>query len=175
VVVGYVGRLAREKVRRLEEIACIPGVELAVIGDGPSRGMLERRLPNATFTGMLRGPDLARAFSSLDVFVHPGEAETFCQTVQEAQASGVPVVAPAAGGPRDLIVHGVTGLLYDPSDRRSLRRSVATLAGDPVLRASLAAAAQRSVRPCDWSFVVDLLIDQHYTAVVSRPHLPAAA
>ncbi len=131
VVVGYVGRLAPEKqVSRLTELARIPGTRLVVIGDGPSRPWLEKRLPEAKFTGMLRGMDLARAFASLDVFVHTGEAETFCQTVQEAQASGVPVVAPAAGGPLDLVDPGRTGLLYDPADAESLRRTVATLVGD---------------------------------------------
>ncbi len=176
VLVGYVGRLAPEKqVRRLEEVARIPGTRLVVVGDGPSRAQLERRLPEARFTGMLRGLDLARAFASLDVFVHTGEAETFCQTVQEAQASGVPVVAPAAGGPLDLVEQGRTGLLYDPADPRSLRRSVATLAGDPDLRRSLAAAAAERVSRAGWAAVVDELVTTHYAAVVDQGAAVAAA
>jgi phosphatidylinositol alpha 1,6-mannosyltransferase len=167
VVVGYVGRLAPEKqVRRLVEVAQVPGIRLVVIGDGPSRDWLERRLPQATFTGLLRGRDLAGAFASLDVFVHTGEAETFCQTVQEAQASGAAVVAPAAGGPLDLVVPGRTGLLYDPTDRRSLRRAVATLVGDADLRGQLAQAALDRVGERSWATVVDELIEVHYRAVV---------
>ncbi len=167
VVVGYVGRLAPEKqVRRLEEVARIPGTRLVVIGDGPSRSWLERRLPQAKFTGMLRGLDLARAFASLDVFVHTGEAETFCQTVQEAQASGVPVVAPAAGGPLDLVEQGRTGLLYDPADPRSLRRTVATLVGDGGLREALARQALDRVAHRGWADVVDELVAEHYSAVL---------
>lgn len=163
VVVGYVGRLAAEKqVRRLAEIAPVAGTRLVVIGDGPARSWLEKRLPGAKFTGMLRGRDLARAFASLDVFVHTGEAETFCQTVQEAQASGVPVVAPGVGGPVDLVTHGRTGLLFDPADRTSLRRSVAALVADADLRATLSREAMTLVGGRSWAAVVDELIDIHY-------------
>ncbi|MGA9746292.1 MAG: glycosyltransferase family 1 protein, partial [Nocardioides sp.] len=144
LVVGYVGRLAAEKeVRRLVEVAQVPGVRVVVVGDGPERSWLERHLPDAVFTGMRSGVALAEAFASLDVFVHTGTHETFCQTVQEAQASGVPVVAPSAGGPLDLVRHGVNGLLFDPDDPRSLRRSVARLMGDPVQRADLGETGRR--------------------------------
>ncbi|HEY5853980.1 MAG TPA: glycosyltransferase family 1 protein, partial [Aldersonia sp.] len=102
LIVGYVGRLAPEKhVERLEVLDRT--TKLVIVGDGPERNRLQKRLPNATFTGELHGADLARAYASLDVFVHAGEHETFCQAVQEALASGVPVIAPDAGGPRDLV------------------------------------------------------------------------
>jgi phosphatidylinositol alpha 1,6-mannosyltransferase len=176
VVVGYVGRLAAEKqVRRLVELADLPGTRLVIIGDGPLRPWLEHRLPEATFTGMLGGQELATAFASLDVFVHPGEAETFCQTVQEAQASGVPVVAPAAGGPLDLVEHGRTGLLYDPADRASLREAVNRLANDPALRRSLARQAQRKVAGRTWAHVVDELVNVHYAAVIAPADQELAA
>ncbi|MEO7350639.1 MAG: glycosyltransferase family 1 protein [Marmoricola sp.] len=168
VVIGYVGRLAAEKqVRRLVELADLPGTRLAIIGDGPLRPWLEQRLPAATFTGMLGGQELATAFASLDVFAHPGEAETFCQTVQEAQASGVPVIAPAAGGPLDLIEHARTGLLYDPADGTSLRRAAERLTDDPGLRRSIAWQAQRQVAGRSWAHVVDELVNEHYAAVIS--------
>ncbi len=167
VVIGYVGRLAAEKqVRRLVELDGISGSRLVIIGDGPLRPWLEQRLPTATFTGMLGGTGLATAFATLDVFVHPGEAETFCQTVQEAQASGVAVVAPAAGGPLDLVDHGHTGLLYDPGDPGSLRRTVEHLVADQPLRRSLVRQARSRVAGLTWSRVVDELVEVHYAAVL---------
>ena len=175
-VVGYVGRLAPEKqVRRLVEVSRLPGVRVVVVGDGPERESLERRMPDAVFTGMLGGADLARAFATLDVFVHPGESETFCQTVQEAQASGVPVVAVAAGGPLDLVEHGRTGLLYDPRAEGALAQQVARLVADPVLRHELADRAAREVAQRGWAAVVDQLVEQHYRAVLRPgPHRAAA-
>lgn len=176
VVVGYVGRVAAEKqVRRLADVARIPGARLVVIGDGPERGWLEQRVPGAHFTGMLGGEDLASAFASLDVFVHPGESETFCQTVQEAQASGVPVVAAAAGGPLDLVRHGRTGLLFDPSDPDSLCREVAALVDDRDLRGRLAGHALDDVAGRSWSAVVDQLVEDHYVPVVRRRSIVSAA
>lgn len=166
-VVGYVGRLAPEKrVRRLVELADLPGTQLVVVGDGPERAWLQQRLPHAVFTGMLGGPELARAFASLDVFVHTGEDETFCQTVQEAQASGAAVVAPASGGPLDLVDHGRTGLLYDVRDPHALRRAVGELLADPAGRDRLAGLAEHAVSGRTWASVVDDLVG-HYRAVLA--------
>lgn len=165
-VVGYVGRLAPEKrVRRLVELADLPDTHLVVVGDGPERAWLQQRLPHATFTGMLGGQELARTFASLDVFVHTGEDETFCQTVQEAQASGLAVVAPASGGPLDLVDHGRTGLLYDVRDPHALRRAVGHLVADPAGCARLGELAERAVAGRTWARVVDDLVG-HYRAVL---------
>jgi len=169
VRVGYVGRLAREKqLHLLAGLDRLDGAELVLVGDGPTRRDLERLLPGATFTGVLHGAELSQAYADLDVFVHPGRHETFCQAVQEALASGVPVVAPGSGGPLDLVGDGVNGRLVDPSttglgDR--LRAGVTELVADPQLRARLAAAARPSVRHRTWYAVIDQL-EQHYADVV---------
>ncbi len=98
MIVGYVGRLAVEKrVDLLAAVAALPGVRLAVTGGGPMEEDLRAALPTAAFLGMRHGEDLARIYAWLDVFVHTGPFETFGQTIQEASASGLPVVAPAAG------------------------------------------------------------------------------
>jgi phosphatidylinositol alpha 1,6-mannosyltransferase len=165
-IVGYVGRLAAEKqVRRLSELSGL-GCRVVVVGDGPDRLALENSLPDATFLGMRRGADLATVFASLDVFVHTGEHETFCQTIQEAQASGVTTVGPASGGPLDLIRPGETGLLFDPRRTGSLREAVAQMLADPGGRAAMAAAGHRRVQHRTWPTVVDDLVDRHYAAVL---------
>jgi phosphatidylinositol alpha 1,6-mannosyltransferase len=174
-VVGYVGRLAAEKqVRRLAMLADLPDTRVAIVGDGPARAELERRLPRAAFFGFRTGEDLSRLVASLDVFVHPGSHETFCQAVQEALAAGVPVVAPAAGGPLDLVRHGETGYLFPPHDPPAMRSAVASLARDPVRRASMGVAARQSVAHRSWARLCDELLE-HYRAVLGAPTRGARA
>jgi len=168
LLVGYVGRLAREKhVHHLAALHDLPGVRLVIIGDGPQRAALRTALPAATFLGQLSGDELATAYASLDLFVHTGPHETFGQTIQEALASGTPVIAPASGGPRDLIAPGRTGYLVPAGDARALRACVSAL-DDPTVRATFGAAARRSVLRRTWSSVCDQLL-HHYRAVTHHP------
>lgn len=169
VVVGYVGRLSREKqVERLAPVTRLPGVRVVIVGDGPERRRLERALPRATFVGFRDGTSLAQFHATFDVFAHTGLDETFCQAVQEALASGVPVVAPAAGGPLDLVGHGVNGFLWSPEQPEMLAGAVAELAADASLRVRLGSAARASVEHRPWSAVMDELIG-HYRRVVGTP------
>jgi phosphatidylinositol alpha 1,6-mannosyltransferase len=168
VLVGYVGRLAPEKrVERLAAVADVGGIRLVIVGDGPSRPSVARALPGATLTGRLEGDALADAYAALDLFVHTGTEETFGQTLQEAMATGLPVVAPAAGGPLDLIEPGVQGFLYPPEDDLGLRNAVRELAGNAGLRQRLGEAGRCSVLPRSWSVLGEQLI-QHYRLVLSR-------
>ncbi|MFI9546064.1 glycosyltransferase family 4 protein [Streptomyces sp. NPDC052016] len=174
-IVGYVGRLAPEKqVELLAGVCGLEGVRVVVVGDGPSQGQLAEALPGAVLLGRRTGDDLARLFASLDVFVHTGPFETFCQTVQEAMASGVPVVAPAAGGPLDLVAHGRTGLLVPPRDAAAVRDAVRSLVADPGRRSAYGAAGRAKVEGRTWAAVGDQLIG-HYTDVLAARHLVVAA
>jgi phosphatidylinositol alpha 1,6-mannosyltransferase len=168
-VVGYVGRLAPEKqVDDLRAVAGIPGTRLVIVGDGPSRAALERELPDAVFTGHLGGDDLGRALASFDVFVHPGESETFCQTVQEALASGVPVVATGRGGPVDLVRSSVDGWLYRPGDLTDLRGRVEDLLGDDSKRRAFGLASRESVRDRTWDALGRQLVEHYAEARMLR-------
>lgn len=174
VIVGYVGRLAVEKrVDLLAPVSRLPGVRVVIVGDGPARAALRKAMPDAVFLGERRGAQLARIFASLDLFVHTGPFETFGQTVQEALASGVPVVAPAQGGPLDLVDDGRTGLLVPPCDAAALTAAVADLARDPERRQAMGLAARVAVASRSWSAVGDELI-RHYVDVHSGG-LPARA
>lgn len=179
-IVGYVGRLAQEKeLHLLAPIARNPAYRLVMVGDGPQRNELERLLPTAHFTGVLHGEDLGAAYASLDIFVHTGSHETFCQAVQEALASGVPVVAPRSGGPLDLVADGVTGFFYEPGSRDDLCRTVARLHHDPRMRLRMGREARKSVAHKSWAAVNAALVD-HYRDVIderrtaSSPLHPAA-
>lgn len=159
VIVGYVGRLAAEKqVEDLHALRGIPNSRLVIVGDGPLRSRLEAQLPEAVFLGHLGGEALAEAMASFDVFVHPGESDTFGQTLQEAHASGVPVVATGRGGPRDLVRMGIDGWLYEPGNLGDLRMRVADLAGDAAKRRAFGAAGRQAVEGRSWHAVCDQLL-----------------
>lgn len=166
LIVGFVGRLAPEKhVERLASIAHDPSVQLVIVGAGPERERLGALLPNAIFTGELRGEALARAYASLDVFTHAGEHETFCQAIQEAMASGLPVIGPDAGGPRDLVAHCRTGYLLPPPDYSERLPAAVDVLRDPALRAEFGRAALAAVRSRTWPAICDELLG-HYRAVI---------
>ena len=98
--------------------------------------------------------------------VHTGRHETYCQSAQEALASGVPEVAPRAGGPIDVVDDTVAGYLYEPGDAEELVAHVARLVTRPVLRLRMGHAARRSVRDRTWQAVNELLLS-HYRDVIS--------
>lgn len=171
VLVGYVGRLAAEKrVERLAALAGMPGIRLVVVGSGPQHRSLEKTLAptGAAFLGWLDGDKLADAYAALDVFVHTGTEDTFGQTVQEALASGMPVVAPACGGPADQIVPGLNGLLYPGTDNAAMRSAIASLVADRDQRRWMGAAARAGVERSTWDRLGDELIGHYRTVLASR-------
>ena len=166
-IIGYVGRLAVEKqVEDLAVLADLPNTKLVIVGDGPQREALQAALPNAHFAGFLGGEALAQAVASFDLFVHPGEFETFCQTIQEAMASGVPVVATGRGGPLDLVENSRTGWLYEPGNLTQLRGYVQDLIGDDAKRRAFASAATASVQGRTWPVLSADLV-RHYNEVIA--------
>jgi phosphatidylinositol alpha 1,6-mannosyltransferase len=169
-IIGYVGRLAAEKqVDRFRELVAIPDTRIVLVGDGPDRARLEGILPSdsVTFLGSLSGRALQVAYAAMDVFVHFGTEETFGQTIQEAQAAGLPVVAPRSGGPIHLIDTGVDGLLFDVDATESPRDAVQELVNNAALRSRMGEAGRRRVLGKSWEAVNDEL-SRHYDTARSR-------
>lgn len=170
-VVGYVGRLGSEK--QVEDLAVLgddPGIKIVIVGDGPERESLEGQLPGAIFVGQKTGDDLPRYLASFDIFVHTGELETFGQTIQEAHASGLPVIAPGKGGPLDLVDSSRDGWLYEPGNLTQLRNYVVDLAGDNAKRAAFAETARDGIENRTWASVCDELFEHYREAIRIGAH-----
>ncbi|MHA3704634.1 glycosyltransferase [Jatrophihabitans sp. YIM 134969] len=167
LLVGVVARLAAEKrIDLLGATSRLPGVRVVVVGEGPLRAVLQRELPDAVFTGQLEGVELGRVVASLDVLAHPGADETFCQSVQESLAAGVPAVVAASGGPLDLVDDDRNGLLWRGDDPADLAALVGRLR-DATVRDRLAQAARPSVEHRTWEGVTAALVG-HYERIVAH-------
>ncbi len=173
-LVVYVGRLAPEKqVADLRVLHDMPGVRLLIVGDGPERDALRRDMPRARFAGFRSGTDLAAHLASADLFVHPGELETFGQTIQEGMASGLPVIAPRRGGPVDLVTPSRTGWLYTPGMLDELRDRAADLLFDDAKREAFGTAALESVRKRTWPVLSEQLRGYYRRAIEEHAGVPA--
>jgi glycosyltransferase involved in cell wall biosynthesis len=178
VNVLYCGRITREKGAELLadafELAreSEPGLHLVLAGGGPEERDLRERLgESASFLGWLEGAELARAYASCDIFLFPSATDTFGQVILEAQASGLPVVAVAAGGPLSLIEDRTSGLLREP-EARALAGAVLELSRSPVLREHLSRGGLRSARARTWERTLELLAGGYRRALAERqPHV----
>jgi glycosyltransferase involved in cell wall biosynthesis len=160
----YVGRIGVEKnlqqiadaYRSLREVRT--DCHLIIVGDGPYRDDLEARLAGipVTFTGFLEREDLGRAYASADVKLYPSTTDTWGNAPLEAQASGVPVVVSAVGGPAELMIDGLTGLKISGYDVGELRDAMMRLM-DPELRAQLGRQARE--------FAQSNRVEEPFTAV----------
>ena len=171
VIIGYVGRIAPEKqVERFRALRGVPGIRLVLVGEGPSEPIVRRALEgmSVTWLGRLSGAELATAYASFDIFLHAGTEETFGQTIQEAHASGLPVVAPASGGPIDLVQHGENGYLFIPDNEGDLKRCVLRLVEDAALRRRMGEAGRRGVLGRSWENVCGTLLDHYQQAIDAR-------
>jgi glycosyltransferase involved in cell wall biosynthesis len=188
----YVGRLSAEK--GLEDIRpvldALPGVRLALVGDGPHRAKLEQHFAGTPthFAGYLQGAELAAAYASADVFFMPSCTETLGLVLLEAMAAGCPVVAVAEGGIVDIVRDGVTGHLWRHGDQAGAISAVRQLLSDPTHRENMRREARLDAEKWSWAAAtrqlqgfyrhvmtreqeVSRLIAQHGMPWASREHL----
>ena len=152
----YVGRISKEKdldvlaqaYRQLRDEG-LP-IQLYLVGDGPYLQALHEAMPEAIFTGYLRGKELAAAYASADVFVFPSTTDTFGNVVIEAQASGVPVIVSDTGGPKELVEANVSGVVTKSHDVEDLVRAIRDLVNDKRKRDQMSRQARQAVIDRSW-------------------------
>ena len=116
----FVGRVAVEKNLEAFLRLGLPGTKI-VVGDGPLLPRLRRLYPQVHFTGMLPPAEVARYMASSDCFVFPSLTDTLGLVIMEALACGLPVAAFPVQGPRNLVLHGQTGILDHDLQRAALQ------------------------------------------------------
>ena len=143
--------VARTETRAAEDFE--PAVESAASVHawfGPEEAHLRTRLGSAaTFLGWLAPDALASVYASADLLVFPSTTDTFGRVILEAQASGLPVVAVAEGGPLSLITDGETGRLAPP-EPAALADAVLDLVRDELQRERIRRAALSAAQGRTW-------------------------
>lgn len=174
IILLYAGRLAAEKnIGVLLEAftmvrSAYSDVTLVLAGDGPLAPALARQQPaGVVLAGQLASEELAQLYASSDLFVFPSTTETFGNVVLEAMASGLPVVAPLAGGISENLQPGVNGLACPPDDPQALADKVLGLLADPGERQRLGQAARRYAEGRSWDRALAPLL-AGYEAVVAE-------
>ena len=176
VVPLFFGRLVLEKGLGIfaETIDAVRAQGLAVrpliIGEGPARGWLAERLPNATFMGHLSGEALGRAVASADILINPSVTEAFGNVNLEAMASGLAIVSANVPSASALIDQGRTGLLVPPRDVGTYAAAVAELIHQPRRRAALGTAAAEAAARFTWDDVLEDVARSYAEAL----HMPLA-
>lgn len=129
---GAVGRLSPEKGQDvlLEAAASLPGLHIALIGDGPMRSALEARASSRVHFLGLR-TDVPLCLRALDLFVLPSRYEAQGMAVVEAMMAALPIVASRVGGVPGLLKDGVTGILVPAGDPKALAAAISKV--DPAM------------------------------------------
>lgn len=161
----------------IEAVAELPGVELAVVGDGPERAALEalaiRRgcRDRVIFTGVLPRAKVDARLRASDLFVLNSRYEGSPHAVLEAYAAGLPVITAASGGTPEVVRHNVTGLLVPPGDVGALRQSIRALLSDAALRERLIGGGRELLA----HYSVDAMADSTESLLLEVSSLSASA
>lgn len=175
IVVTFVSRLVWEK--NLKLFADIvnklcrnhPQAKALIVGDGPAAEETKELMPEALFTGFLKGDSLARAYASSDIFFFPSDTETFGNVTLEAMASGLPCVVADATGSKSLIEHGVNGYLADVANPEHFYDHIETLIVDDKLRDKMAKSSLRKAQEYSWEVINNSMMG-YYSEVLEAEH-----
>jgi glycosyltransferase involved in cell wall biosynthesis len=172
-LLSYVGRLAPEKdvntllaVTKSIPLEINKNIQWLFVGDGPLREELERKAPeNVTFTGYLKGNELAEIYCSSDLFVFPSPTETFGNVVLEALASRTPVIGANSGGVKNIIHDGITGTLCEPGEVLSFTNSIIHLLSHDSLRWQMGLEGRKFAFSQQWNLIFDSLLMQYKNVI----------
>ena len=159
LVLLCVGRLAAEKnlslvVSTFERLAVVhPQTKLVLVGDGPLKQGLQKKLPQVVFAGFRTGEDLAQHYASADMFLFPSLTETFGNVTLEAMSSGLPVVAYRHAAAAELIRSGENGQLIEPGAEDDFQRAAVQLAEMHTLRAQMGQEARITALGQAWPLI----------------------
>lgn len=124
-------------------------IHLQIAGDGETLPGIKKMADelglsnDIQFHGMLNGPALLKMMRSLHIYVHATMGETLSNSIMQAMASGLPIVASDVWGVNNMITHDRNGLLYAPGNEEQLATELDSLVNDPDLRARLGHTARR--------------------------------
>ena len=172
----YVGRLSAEKqIERIKPVLeNLPNTCLALVGDGPHRGQLEKIFSNTstTFVGYLSGEELASAYASGDVFLFPSSTETLGLVLLEAMAAGCPVVGANRGGIPDIIQDNVNGCLYEPDGKDdgvdSFIRAIKKILDKNKINKTMSLAARNEAEKWNWEGATKQLKNYYETTLLTK-------
>jgi glycosyltransferase involved in cell wall biosynthesis len=179
IVLGFVGRLSIEKnvgllvkvQKDLEQLG-VKNFRFRIVGHGGDENWLREQLPNAEFTGVLRGEELAAAYAGMDVFVFPSHTDTFGNVVLEALASGVPAVVTPDGGPCTIVRDGEAGRIV-PDDE--FTEAVMGILADPAQHGRMRQAARAYALTASWDSVFEGVYAGYESILPSRSAVLAEA
>ncbi len=139
--------------------------QIVIVGDGPMRQELEEKMPDAHYTGYLKGKPLYEWYASADLFVFPSTTETFGNVILESFASGIPAVGVAKGGVGDVINHGYDGFLAKPNDPVDFAVHIEKFLADSTLLKTLGRQGRETAKKYSWSAINSRLIDSYKSVI----------
>ncbi|MRH44551.1 glycosyltransferase [Aquibacillus halophilus] len=174
-ILSFVGRLAPEKdieilmrtAKRLP-FEVKDKVHWLLVGDGPLYQNLQKdKIDNMTFTGYLKGEQLAELYASSNLFVFPSSTETFGNVVLEAHACGTAAVVAKAGGVQEIIQHNRSGLLCEPGNVDDFANNISSLINDESRLKLMGIEARKIALSRSWDSVFFSLF-LHYQEVIDE-------
>ncbi|MCM3650846.1 glycosyltransferase family 4 protein [Metabacillus litoralis] len=177
-ILSYVGRLAPEKdIETLLSLSLqLPEkiknqVHWLIVGDGPSKEEMSKKAPeNMTFAGYLNGENLAKVYTSSDIFVFPSPTETFGNVVLEALATGTPVIGANSGGVKNIIQQEVTGYLCEPQNIEQFKHALIHLLENNNLRTNMSEEARTYALSQTWDHIFEGLLKDYTDVLREKDH-----